>query len=236
MAELIDFGGDASSNLVAGLGTNQAVFTMPSNVGIKVQSVVATINNGTASDVTATVVVRDQSGQVIATRRQADVIPSGDVGTATWALRLGDNGGGGGDIRFNRVNTGSWLTITTTRAGPGDALSITTTNSAGMNIQSDGVLSEFADGSYSIGGNADLLMQFSGDVNIQPSNDFLAQPLGNALVDALGSLTLRGDTVDITLRGTSDLTVYDSSGNPIFRVDQDGDLHGKTGKSLTFDL
>lgn len=30
--------------------------------------------------------------------------------------------------------------------------------------------------------------------------------------------------------------VQNNTGSPIFRVDEDGDLHGKTGKTLTFDL
>jgi hypothetical protein len=38
------------------------------------------------------------------------------------------------------------------------------------------------------------------------------------------------------LRSGGTLTVKDSSGNPIFRVDENGDLHGLTGKALTFDL
>lgn len=43
--------------------------------------------------------------------------------------------------------------------------------------------------------------------------------------------------ITIKLQGTGKtLTVLDHSGNPIFRVDEDADLHGKTGKALTFDL
>lgn len=42
--------------------------------------------------------------------------------------------------------------------------------------------------------------------------------------------------ITFKLRPGQTFTVEDSSGNPIFRVDEDGDLHGKTGKALTFDL
>lgn len=62
--------------------------------------------------------------------------------------------------------------------------------------------------------------------------------------DSLPALEIASDyTVDwhvnrmtIKLENTANLEVQDSGGNPIFRVDQDGDLHGLTGKALTFDL
>jgi hypothetical protein len=38
------------------------------------------------------------------------------------------------------------------------------------------------------------------------------------------------------LANNQPMTVFDNAGNPIFRVDEDGDLHGLTGKALTFDL
>ncbi len=42
--------------------------------------------------------------------------------------------------------------------------------------------------------------------------------------------------VQISLPTGATLDVTDHNNNPIFRVDEDGDLHGKTGKALTFDL
>lgn len=44
------------------------------------------------------------------------------------------------------------------------------------------------------------------------------------------------DNFRLILTSGKSLTVLDSVGNPIFRVDEDGDLHGKTGKALVFDL
>lgn len=40
----------------------------------------------------------------------------------------------------------------------------------------------------------------------------------------------------VKLASAGDFEIQDSTGQPIFRVDQDGDLHGLTGKALTFDL
>ncbi len=44
------------------------------------------------------------------------------------------------------------------------------------------------------------------------------------------------EEVQIGLANGQPLTVFDHLGNPIFRVDEDGDLHGLTGKALVFDL
>lgn len=41
---------------------------------------------------------------------------------------------------------------------------------------------------------------------------------------------------DFTLAAGQGFRVLDHLGNVIFQVDEDGDLHGKTGKTLTFDL
>jgi hypothetical protein len=69
------------------------VCTMPSNVALKVESVVATVSNGSGSAVTPELTIKDAAGTVIATKRQASSIPAGDTGTATFALRLADDGG-----------------------------------------------------------------------------------------------------------------------------------------------
>lgn len=93
MANLADNSGDAYSNLVHGTGTNSVTFEMPGNVPLAVESVVATIDNAAGTDTLAKVTVRDSAGVVIATSSQADVIPAGDTGTATFALRLGGSSG-----------------------------------------------------------------------------------------------------------------------------------------------
>jgi len=49
-------------------------------------------------------------------------------------------------------------------------------------------------------------------------------------------IVITGSGIRITLTGSQTLQVRDETGAPIFQVDQNGDLHGKTGKALTFDL
>lgn len=51
---------------------------------------------------------------------------------------------------------------------------------------------------------------------------------------ALWSTGAAGTTVRIA--SGSSFQVLDSSGNPIFQVDEDGDIHIKTGKTITADL
>lgn len=77
--------------------SNQLAFVLPPNVTLSVQSVFAAIDASGAGDVTATIEVADSSGAVIARKRQGEVIDAGTPnGSATWALRLGDEGTRGG--------------------------------------------------------------------------------------------------------------------------------------------
>lgn len=234
MPRVPDFEIDAGPNVAAGNGTQTLTFSLPAAPGLKIQSVVATVTNGAASAVRPKITITDPSGEVIATTTQADSIPAGDTGTATFALRLADSTGTAG-IRFDTLNQGGWLDIEASDNGPtGNEINIEAASGT-MNLQSFGALSLQGDG-LSFGSNGDYLLQTVGDVLNQPSGNFTAEPLGDMNLDASGSVTVRGDTIEVRLRGTSDLTVFDSGGNPLFRVDQDGDLHGLTGKSLTFDL
>ncbi len=40
----------------------------------------------------------------------------------------------------------------------------------------------------------------------------------------------------VTIPAGGSFTFYNSTGAPIFRINEDGSLHGKTGKTLIFDL
>lgn len=92
MGDLIDFGGDAGSHFIGGLGTNSAVFTMPRTRGLKVESVVATVDNTSGAASIAKLTIRDSAGAVIATTAQSSSFAAGATGTATFALRLGGEG------------------------------------------------------------------------------------------------------------------------------------------------
>jgi hypothetical protein len=78
-----------------GNGTGTLSYTIPGN-GLDVETVYATIDaTGAGGAVTAEITIRDQSGVVIARKVQGSTIDAGVTGSATWALRLDDEGGGG---------------------------------------------------------------------------------------------------------------------------------------------
>jgi hypothetical protein len=53
----------------------------------------------------------------------------------------------------------------------------------------------------------------------------------------VGAFNVVGTTgIFLALKAGVSLWVQDRNGNPIFKVDENGDLHGKTGKALVFDL
>jgi hypothetical protein len=240
VANLVDDSGAVNSNLVSGNGTNSARFTMPGNVALNVESVVATVNNAAGGDTRATLVVRDQSGVVIATKRQGEVIPAGDTGTATFALRLSDNeltGPSSGYIRFDVNNVGGFLKITTT-GGAG-------TEFHGSTLAGFAFYVPVGAGAFYVEADTPYFDVLNGIFRIVNAALFNVQATAIDLVGADGiSLTSHGAFAQINLVGPSFvqlrvgdvLEVQDHLGNPIFRVDEDGDLHGKTGKALVFDL
>lgn len=79
-----------------GNGTGTISIELPPGVTIDLEAVLANIDaTGAGGPVTATLAVSEQSGVVIATKRQGETVDAGIAGTATWALRLDDDGGGG---------------------------------------------------------------------------------------------------------------------------------------------
>lgn len=77
---------------VNGDGTQLAAYTLPLQGRFVVESVVADVDASLAGAVNPLLRLRDKSGAVIATKRQGTPIPAGSTGSATWALRLADDG------------------------------------------------------------------------------------------------------------------------------------------------
>jgi hypothetical protein len=183
VANLVDGSGDAGSNLVQGRGTNSATFPMPNNVPLAVSSVLATINNAAGGDTTAELVVRDSSGEVIATKRQSEVIPAGGTGTATFALRLTDEGAAGAaGIEFDTFpQAGTWLYIETTGSDPNTGNGLDLVAAKVINIQTvEDVFvtarssQQSFDGDYQIqaaqSGTGSLLLQSQDEARVEASN------------------------------------------------------------------
>lgn len=114
-------------------GSELGSYTLPLLGTFRVESVVAAIDGTAAGDVKPVLRVRDKSGAVIATKRQSDVIPAGDTGSATWALRLVDEAPApapppapsGLEFTANGVYG---------PANSGDGLNVTTTTGTGVNF------------------------------------------------------------------------------------------------------
>jgi hypothetical protein len=95
---------------VPGEGSNVLTFTIPPGVEFNVESVLAEVDTSAAGSTIGELSIADQSGAVIATKRQSTPIPGGSSGSETWALRLDDDtaGSGGSGWQYNIDNTGGW--------------------------------------------------------------------------------------------------------------------------------
>lgn len=80
------------TRVMGGDGTSVARYELAPGVFQYVESVLVEVDNTGGGDIRPTLAVTTQDGQVIATKRQGETIPAGDTGTATWALRLDDEG------------------------------------------------------------------------------------------------------------------------------------------------
>ena len=239
MALLADSSADASSNLVQGVGSNTVTFTMPKNVAIKVESVVATVDNSAGGATTGKITVKDNSGQVIGTNTQGDTIPAADSGTATFALGLASTGG---QIRYGRVNSGNWLDIhTTTDLSP---------DTGGMSFVAETggiffVATHAGNGEFNVSA---AFVHFLLNNNIFRISDSSLTEINATTFEVIttsdwGISTNNtsvnvdvNENVNVNLANGKPLTVFDHLGNAIFRVNEDGSLQGKTGKALTFNL
>lgn len=80
---------------VPGNGTGTLSFALPPGLTFDVQSLFALVDASGAGATAATLTIADSSGEVIARKRQGETIDAGtNPGSATWALRLADSGGG----------------------------------------------------------------------------------------------------------------------------------------------
>lgn len=183
-----------------------ATFEVPGGVDMEVQAVYVDVDASLAGDTTAELTITEQSGVVIAKKRQSSVIPAGSTGSATWAQRLDDGGGTGSLAGFLHwgVNTDSsnlGLTLTghgafsfttggnnfTTGTG-GGAYSVTT--SAG------GVTFDLTSGAF--GGSFAVSTKGLGTIVLGASNSNFSLQTNQVQVQTSGSATLVVNSVNYT--------------------------------------
>lgn len=105
-----------------------------------------------------------------------------------------------------------------------------------------GSMSFLSPGGFTIDSSASALLIKSGagalTLNSQGGGLTLDDEGGGVTLNATGALdvTTAGTAVNIRIGSGTSLTITGTSGQPIFRANSAGDLHGQTGKTLTFDL
>ena len=234
-------------------------YTLAPGLAQYVESVYIEVTNGAASGVHPVLSIAEQAGVVIAKRRQGGTIAASGSGSATWALRLsGDEQADSGltGVFYDTHNTGDYLDVAATGHAPaaytvggvnsnwtigiyGTDDVVFGTNGAGAAtwVTSDNNVTLKAptlDMTVATQANltlATVFLQSSVYAEVD-ARDFYFIMTRDFVVDNSSST---GD-VYIAIRNGGKLEVQNHLGAPIFRVDENGDLHGKTGKSLVFDL
>jgi hypothetical protein len=236
-----------------GSGTRTATYQLPPGLFQYIESILVELDNGAAVAVRPTLKVETVNGRVMATKRQGESVPAGDTGTATWALRLTDEGGAG--IQFDVLNVGGWLDVEATGDNAGVGIKMVA-DTGSMELTATEATVETTTGDLEFDSFNTIKLfgdPVNGEVIIDASDIILSGGpndsefnFGGNLVFIVGGASAwtfegvfaeeyqQGATMQI-LTGKS-LTVLNNSGNPIFRVNEDGSLQGKTGKTLTFNL
>jgi hypothetical protein len=256
VASSLDTVETAGSNVVTGTGTNSVRFTLPGSPQYIVQSVVATVDNAGGADTTATLTYADTNGEVIAKKPQNGTIPAGDTGTATFALRLSDEASStAAGIRFDKTpQEGGFLEATT--LGPaspsGWSIALNTETGGAILLNAPGPGGEIrltapfyeylGQGGSVQWSNVDQFdvqgtdFSFTGhDFTADASHDVTLTAATQVDLDA-ALITLEGGNTEVLLAVGKTLTVKNHLGAAIFRVNENGDLQGLTGKALVFNL
>jgi hypothetical protein len=182
-----------------------------------------------------------------------DHAPGGADPTLLLWDDVGSSGGGGTTgIQFATYpQAGTWLYASTTGSGGPNTNGIDFESSANLNLQSTGGTATLqSSGSimvHSSGGAANLEGWGGGATVFGNTTVFILSNSGSGVAGIQNRLLNHGASFEImdntpltqfrcTPTGTNVVTVYDHTGAAIFQVRDDGSLHGKTGKSLVFDL
>ncbi len=149
---------DVRTFLLDGVNADTVSYTLAPGLAQFIQAVYIEVDNSAGGDTNPVLSISEQSGVVIAKKRQGESIPAGDSGTATWALRLTDEstGTGSGGIQFDTLNVGDWLDVHATGANAGN----------GIKLNSDAGQIKLTVN----GGNSELDMQTSGQTDLFSSD------------------------------------------------------------------
>lgn len=189
--------------------------------------------SGAAAGFVPAVQIISDAGEEVGTFPASDTVAAGGSAAVTFAPFLSGEGGG---IKFGVDNLGTWLHIFTDNIF---GIIIEDDGGGGILLAAAGLTKIIADGGFQLDCTGLALLEAGSFISNADSWEIRTQAAGTAL-ESTGPITIEttGGSDKITLRvpvGAS-VEVQDHAQNPIFRVDEDGDLHGKTGKALVFDL
>lgn len=162
---------------------------------------------------------------------EGDVVEADGEGGIRWGTSTGGSG-----IQFDTYpQAGGWLYVETgdsTGSPNGWEIDLQAAGTGGIQLNSAWNILLNADGPVTIGAGLTLTLAGS-DVSIDGAS--YSMTVSAQVKHDANPSTIAGHRFTIPVSGGV-FEVIDSNGQALFRVDGDGDLHGLTGKSLTFDL
>lgn len=228
---------------------------------VDLMSIFARFDGSAASgDWRPTVTIRAQDGTILVRVPVDETLPTGDTADVTFApfLRAGATSSGSGGIAFDTFpQEGTYLFLTTTGLSPlSTGLDMRAQKEVVIRSETDDVRLNAELLAQLNGGTVNVIAR-DGGMNITAENGTLEMSAETIDVEHLGSgeakfhsqgsvsvQALEGgmeinqfDTAaDLVIATSRNLVVLDDNGLEIFRIDQNGALHGKTGQALVFDL
>lgn len=243
------------------VASGQAIWAVDGDEPVDVQSVYATFNGAAASgSYVAALTLYSPEGLILWRVHATQTLAVGDSADVTFAPFLeGEAAAGGSGIQFDtNPQAGTYLWTQTTGGLAGVGLSLTNEQDVLITSNTDDVTITAAD-LMTIGGDSKASIgSANGDVVLDAPNAFLRTSSesavlettdagGSFLIDANGAFQLDGSAggllirnldsgADIVVLSVRNVIFQDDNANPIFQIDLNGALHGKTGQALTFDL
>jgi hypothetical protein len=191
-----------------------------------------------AGDFVPAVVIISDSGDVVGRFPCAAVLATGDSAFVTFAPFLRNDTGLTG-IFYDFANKGDWLSIEATGTGAhlGSSIYLKTAGDLRWDIGNDWDIDTIGQDWNISGPTRDWNVSPGRDWNTGSGRDTNLNTGRDFNILTTGALNAIGTTgIFLGIKAGTSVTVQDHLGNAIFRVDENGDLHGKTGKSLVFDL
>ena len=194
----------------------------------------ATFNGtGAAASFVPAVQIISDAGEEVGVFPADRTLSVGDSASITFAPFLRSGGAG---VKFDtKPQQGTYLyfTLTGTEPASGNGWFVDSTHTIALQSE-DEVALQSSNASVTL--NGDVLVNGTGSVTMQPATDVQLIPTGDVRIGGSNVIVEPSVEVDINLQAGQQLIVNIAGTGDVFQIASDGNLHGKTGKTLTFDL